>query len=239
MGRVIVQGAVIAASSLLLEGPWRQGVFLGSIGFEMVAIVWLSRKPGAAPVHREHLVERVGLLSIILLGESVISLVAGLRGTEWDALGLATAMTGFLMLCAIWWIYFDSFEYLERAKRDRQGLLLVYTHALFLLGLGVLASMIGRAVRSDVGMADFRTLAISGMTLFYLGKQINYFYLFPPWRPNILVNSAICIGITIAATFLPRPEYALMGATLGMLVYSLSNLRWTLLKDVSVHVASR
>lgn len=239
MGRIIVVGGGVAASSLLFESPWRQVIFLSSIGFEMIAAVWLSRKPGSAPVHREHLVERVGLLSIILLGESVISMVAGLRGTDWDALGLATAMTGFLMLCAIWWIYFDSFEFLERAKRDRHGLLLLYTHAFFLLGLGVLASVIGRAIRSDLEMADFRILVVSGMALFYLGKQINYFYLFPPWRPNILVNSTVCIGITIAATYLPRPEYALMGATLGMLVYSLSNLRWTLPKDVSAHLASQ
>ncbi len=238
MGRVVALGAAIAASALLFESPLRQIVFLGSIAFEMVAAVVISLGASALPVHRSHLVERVGLLSIILLGESVISLVAGLRGIAWGPLSLAAAVTGFLMLCAIWWIYFDSFEFLERAKRDRHGFVLLYSHVLLLLGLGVLASTIGHAVRADTGMADFRTLLISGMALFYLGKQIGYFHVFPPWRVNILVNSAICIAITVASTFLPRAEYALMGATLGMLIYSLSNFRWTLPKDVSRHLES-
>lgn len=236
MALVVAIGAGIAAASLLFDSPLRQAVFLGGIAFEMVAAVAISRRPSVPPVHREHLVERIGLLSIIMLGESVISMVAGLRDIAWDAHSLTAALTGFLMLCSMWWIYFDSFEFLERAKRDRHGFVLLYSNLLLLLGLGVLASTIGHAVRSEIGMADFRILAIAGMTMFYLGKQISYFFVFPPFRKNIVINSAVCIAITTASTFLPRPEYALIGATLGMLFYSLSNFRWTLTKDVSAYL---
>jgi hypothetical protein len=93
--------------------------------------------------------------------------------------------------------------------------------------------MIAHAVRNDIGMTDFRMLAIPGMALFYLGKQIQYFWAFPPFRQGIITNTMVCLAITTASTWLPRLELALMGITGGLLFYVFSNLRWTLRKDVS------
>lgn len=44
------------------------------------------------PIHLEHLVERIGLRIIILLGESVISLASVLRGEECDAYNVVAAL---------------------------------------------------------------------------------------------------------------------------------------------------
>ena len=233
MGLVIVVGMAIALFSLLFGSPLRQVIFLGSIAGEMIATASFSTSNDVHPVHREHLVERVGLLSIILLGESVISLVGGLSGLEWDRFDLVAALTGFLMIGAIWWIYFDGFPLLERAKRIQYGFPLLYSHVLFLLGMGILSSLIRHAILNDVSMGEFRGLAIAGMTLFYLGKQISYYLAFPTIRRILVINTIVCISITIVSTFLPRPEYTLIGITMGMLFYVYSNFRWTLTQDVS------
>ena len=84
-------------------------------------------------------------------------------------------------------------------------------------------------------MGDFRILLITGMSLFYLGKQITYWVVYPLYRFNIIVNSLVCIGVTVLGAFLARPEYALVAATLGMLFYSFSNARRTLTKDASAY----
>ncbi|MEM6452251.1 MAG: low temperature requirement protein A [Cyanobacteria bacterium P01_D01_bin.105] len=233
MGMTILGGAAIALLSLLFSTPLRQIIFLGSISLEMFVTVYLSTNKDLTPIHREHLVERVGLLSIILLGESVISLVGSLSGLEWNQLDLVAALTGFLMIGAIWWIYFDSFPILEQAKRIQYGFSLLYSHVLFLLGMGILSSLIRHAILNDVSMGEFRGLAITGMTLFYLGKQISYYLAFPTIRRILMINTVICIGVTVLSTFLPRPEYMLIGITLGMLFYVYSNFRWTLTKDFS------
>ncbi len=117
MGMTVLGGMAIALFSLVFSSPLRQLIFLGSIGLEMIAIAQISTQRLTMPVHRSHLVERIGLLSIIVLGESVISLVSGLSGLEWNQYDMFAAVTGFLMIGAIWWIYFDSFNILERAKR--------------------------------------------------------------------------------------------------------------------------
>ncbi|NES01002.1 MAG: low temperature requirement protein A, partial [Symploca sp. SIO1B1] len=163
----------------------RQIIFLGSIGLEMIVTAYLSTSKELKLVHREHLVERIGLLSIILLGESVISLVGGLSDLQWDQFDLVAAITGFLMIGAIWWIYFDGFPLLEKAKGIKYGFPLLYSHVLLLLGMGILSSLIQHTILNDIAIKDFRWLAIAGMTLFYLGKQISYYLAFPIARTII------------------------------------------------------
>lgn len=236
MTALILLGIAISGASLVLDGATQQMVFSAGIVIEMVAAAIIGTKSTDVPVHREHLVERIGLLSIILLGESVISMVAGLRDIEWTPWSIGAAVTGFLMIVLIWWIYFDSFSTLERVKRITHGYVLLYSHVLFCLGLGALASLIGHVVLEDVGATDYRILAVSGLTLFYLGKQLVYWAVFPPFRINLLINSIVCIGVTVASTFLPRPEYALMGLTAGLFFYVFSNFKWTLTRDVSPYL---
>ncbi len=237
MGFTILGGAAIALLSLLFGSPLRPIIFLTGIGLEMIATARLSTDRELIPCHREHLVERVGLLSIILLGESVISLVGSLSGLDWNQLDIVAALTGFLIIGAIWWIYFDGFPLLERAKNIRYGFPLLYSHLLFLLGMGILSNLIRHAILNDLAMGEFRMLAISGMTLFYLGKQISYYLAFPTARQIIVINTVVCIGVTIVSTFLPRPEYTLIGITLGLFFYVYSNFRWTLTKDFSDFLA--
>ena len=233
MGMTILVGIVISAISIFFGSPIRQIIFLGGIALEMIATAYISTRRNLLSVHRSHLVERVGLLSIIILGESVISLVSGLSGLDWNQFGILAALTGFLMIGAIWWIYFDSFNTLERAKYIQYGFALLYSNVLSLLGLGILSSLIRHAILNDLAMRDFQLLAILGMSLFYLGKQITYYLAFPIFRINILINTIVCVSITIFSTFLPRPEYVLIGMTLGMFFYVYSNFKWTLTKDVT------
>ncbi|MEM9290472.1 MAG: low temperature requirement protein A [Acidobacteriota bacterium] len=229
-------GAAISGVALLFDGSLRSTIFLAGILFEMIAAVVISRRASVTSVHRSHLVERVGLLSIILLGESVISLVGGLKDVTWDPLNITAATAGFLMVGAIWWIYFDSFDILERTKRLEHGFVLLYSNVLFCMGLAMLANLILHAILDEIAMADFRILAIAGLTLFYLGKQITYYYVLPIYRPNILINSTVCLAITVASTFLSRPEYALVGMTFGLFFYVYSNIRWTLTKDATEYL---
>ena len=232
----IALGAIISGASVFFDSPYREGILIGGILFEMIAAVFIGRKVKVDPIHKEHLVERVGLLAIILLGESIISLVGGLRDITWDQHNMMAALTGFLMIGSIWWIYFDGFPIMERIKKMKQGLLLVYSQIFLAMGFVILANLIRHAILGDLYMEDFRILAITGLVFFYLGKQIIYYASIPPYRINIVINSTVCVAITIAATFLPKPEYALIGMTLGTFFYTYSNLKWTLTKDASAYL---
>lgn len=57
--------------------------------------------------HFDHIRERYGLLTIIVLGESVLAVSIGVSEVGWDASSMATASFAFLAAVSIWWTYFD------------------------------------------------------------------------------------------------------------------------------------
>lgn len=238
-GLIILFGTGISVISIFIETPLREIILVSGILVEMLGIYIVStrnlEKP--KPVHREHLVERVGLLSIILLGESIISLTGTLRNVNWDILSIVAAVTGFIMIGLIWWIYYDSFYVVERIKSMTNGFPMLYSHLFLAIGFVILANVIRHAILNDLNMNEFRILAITGMSFFYIGKQTVYVVFLPPYRKIMTINTLVCIFITIGSTFLPKIEYALVGITIGMLYYTLANFKFTLTKDISEYVS--
>lgn len=237
-GLIILFGTGISAISVFIETPLRETILVSGILVEMLGIYIVSKRNSEKlkPVHREHLVERVGLLSLILLGESIISLTGTLRTVNWDILSIVAALTGFIMIGLIWWIYYDSFHVMERIKSMTNGFPMLYSHLFLALGFVILANLIRHAILNDLNMKEFRILAITGMSFFYIGKQTVYVVFLPPFRKIMTINTLVCIFITIASTSLPKIEYALVGITMGMLYYTVANFKFTLTKDISEYV---
>lgn len=235
-GTAFILGAFISGSSLFFDSPLKYILLYAGMLFDLLYPIYKKAHSSKLPIHLEHLVERTGLLVLILQGEAMISLVSSLQNVVWTPLSMGAALCGFIMTVSIWWIYFDSFHRLERANQTLTGNSILYSHLLLCMGLILLANVIRHAILQDLDNPYFAFLAITGMCLFYIGKQIPYYILFPNVRFNIILNSVVCVSITIASTFLPRTEYTLLGMTLAMIFYSVSNLLWVLRKDVSVYL---
>ncbi|MEO0348279.1 MAG: low temperature requirement protein A, partial [Pseudomonadota bacterium] len=186
----ILIGAAITGSAIFAEGNIKFTLFYSGIIADMVLQIRLHQKTKKLPVDRKHLVERIGLLAIIILGESVISIISSLSDqSSWDIYDIIATISGFTMIWAIWWIYYDSFHNLERAKKIKDGNILVFTHLFLCMGLIILATLIGHSIKCDLDQTTFRMLAITGMCCFYLGKQIIYFVCFPPFGNMIIINT--------------------------------------------------
>ena len=62
-----------------------------------------------APPDAAHLPERFGLFTLILLGDSVIAVMHGMKGQEtWSLAAATSAFLGMAMAFALWWLYFDG-----------------------------------------------------------------------------------------------------------------------------------
>lgn len=226
VGTVFAVGAVISLSSVLLDPPWSYLVFYAGIVFDMTALVLLKRRLHVVPAHTPHLVERVGLLTIIMLGESVISISAALADIAWNPTNVIAAVSGFVMVSAIWWIYYDSFYLLEQRKLKTEHSIL-YSHFFLFIGLAILASLIRHAILDDLDPVDFRQLAAAGTVLFFLGKQYGYYMEVPELRPYLLSNTAAVFALTALVLMLPLGlEATLVGMTATMICYVLLNLRY-------------
>lgn len=227
MGVTILIGGAISLASIMMPHGLRELFFYGGIAVEIVLQLCMSREAKAFPVHRKHLAERIGLLAIIVLGETVISIVGTLSGAEEiHGFGIVSAVAGFVLIAQIWWIFYGSLHRLESAKGIKTGNVMILSHLVFYVGLIFLANLVRHAINQDLDQQTFAVMAIVGMTFFYLGKQIPYIVAFPPYRFGIIVNSVVCIGITAIAALLPRTEYSLIVMCLGMIVYVQMNVRW-------------
>jgi low temperature requirement protein LtrA len=103
-----VSVAVILASAFLPATP-RLVVWAGLAVAWIVGIVLAARssRVGLGLTPTDSLVERFGLFTIIVLGEVVIGVVAGLSAAERDAKTIVTGMLALWMGFGFWWIYFD------------------------------------------------------------------------------------------------------------------------------------
>jgi low temperature requirement protein LtrA len=226
LGIVFAAGAAISLSSVLLEPPWSYLVFYAGILFDMAALVLLNRRLHVVPAHTSHLVERVGLLTIIMLGESVLSISAALAHIAWNPSNVMAAVSGFVMVSAIWWIYYDSFHLLERRKLTT-GHSILYSHFFLFVGLAILASLIHHAILGDLDPGDFRKLAAAGTVLFFLGKQYGYYMEVPELRPYLVTNTAAVFALTALVLMLPLGLGGMLaGITATMICYVLLNLRY-------------
>ncbi|MGZ8292213.1 MAG: low temperature requirement protein A [Telluria sp.] len=226
VGWVTLAGATISLASILFPAPQRYVVFYLGILFDLVAFIcFLPRRLQGIPVHTEHLIERVGLLTLILLGESVISLSAGLANITWTMERLVTAATGFVTISSIWWVYFDSFHLLSKQKLAT-GLSVLYSHFFVFIGLSILASLIRHAILDDMQVSDFRVMSVIGTVCFFIGKQYAYFMERPELRPQLVVNTLVVFVLTGFALLLPRTSYILLGLTATVICYAFLSLRY-------------
>lgn len=226
VGRVVVAGATISLASILFPAPQRYVVFYLGIVFDLLAFMFfLRRRLEAIPVHTDHLVERVGLLTIIILGESVSSLSIGLANISWTVQRLLTAATGFVMVSSIWWVYFDSFHLLTERKLTT-GHSVVYSHLSVFIGLSILANLIRHAIFDDMALFDFRVLSVIGAVSFFLGKQYAYFMERPELRPQLIVNTLAAFALCGFALLLPTTGYILLGLTSAVICYAFLSLKY-------------
>ncbi|MEV7414472.1 low temperature requirement protein A [Streptomyces sp. NPDC089919] len=98
--------ALLWAGSAAVPTPWRFPVWGVLLAAEMILLLTARGTGIPGRVHIGHLVERVGLFVIIVLGESVLALITS-TDHAWSAAAGVVAVLGFLLLAALWWSYFD------------------------------------------------------------------------------------------------------------------------------------
>jgi low temperature requirement protein LtrA len=161
--------------SLLFPAPERYWVWAFALAIEIAAPIVGWRLIPSGPVDPRHAPERLGLLTIIVLGESVFAVVLGVNDVRWSAGAILAALGGFLCAAAFWWIYFEfvnpeyAFATLRRRGRILRGLVFVYSNypviaGLAALGIGAKLAILaagGESAYDDSGWVVCAGLALS------------------------------------------------------------------------------
>ena len=163
-------GAALWLLSVFVPEPARYVLWGVALVIELSA-PWVGRRQIVkAPVHASHLVERFGLFTLIVHGESVVRVAQGVADVDdWTTATLAAAGGGFLLVAGLWWLYFDRID--EGAVRSvLRGLVWNYTHLPLLAGLVSVAVGTEYAIRDAAGgqLERSTTAALGVGTALYL-----------------------------------------------------------------------
>ncbi len=222
-----------------LDAPerfWIWGIAL----FVEIATPLLSRRHDhELPPHPEHLPERFGLFTIILMGESLVAIMRGIESQEtWTPPAASAAFFGMALVFGLWWWYFDGAHAAKerhiRSARDFR-LFRLWSYAHFPLYLGVATVSIGverviglnRGAILTRGEAWLLAAAATGMMVSLAviaatsdkarsSRSVAGFLI-----PHCVVASAILLLPVIALPLVPH-FFVIMLAALAVLQVALS-----------------
>lgn len=139
----------------------KRWLFLIMVVAELLVPV-LAERGHQTPWHSHHIVERYGLFTIIVLGETIAASTVAVKSAldEHDALGelLPIAAGGLLIVFAAWWIYF-AVPMHERLTSNREAIPWGYGHVLIFGSGAAIGAGIEVAVEHAVGKAHISQLA--------------------------------------------------------------------------------
>jgi len=167
-------GLSIAALSLLFEPPLRYLVLYAGISIEIITPLVSRNILKTVPVNSHHLPERYGLLTIILLGESVVMIASALSESSWTAYTIGAAIAGFLIIATVWWLYFTLMEEDLLGKALGTGQHIIYGHLFVYAGLSILAVFIGFSVAPALTFYHHLVLLTVGFTISCIGFIIIF-----------------------------------------------------------------
>ncbi len=162
-------GAGLWVVSVFFEPPvmyalWGAGLFID------MATPWAGQKMlSKVSVHSSHLPERLGLLSIIILGEAVLGIVTGSKEVDWSVQSIAAGFSGFVLLCSVWWLYFETLEHALMGKEMKSGQLTIYGHLPIYIGLATMAAGVLHGITG--GLPETALLLGGGLLLIVLPMQ--------------------------------------------------------------------
>ena len=137
-----------------LDAPERFWIWGAALLVEIATPILCARHDHELPPHPEHLPERFGLFTIILMGESLVAIMRGIESQEtWTPHAASAAFSGMALVFGLWWWYFDGAHAAkERHIRNARDFRLfrVWSYAHFPLYLGV--ATVGIGVERVIGL---------------------------------------------------------------------------------------
>jgi low temperature requirement protein LtrA len=216
---------------LAIPSAWRGPGFLLLAAGELTVPVWAERSTRPTAWHPDHIAERYGLFTLIVLGECVLAATITVQAaTRTRGLSASLAMVaagGLVLLFALWWCYFDrpAGEGLRASPRSAFGwgywhLLVFASLAAVGAGLQVVAETVGHHGHLSDQAAALSLAVPVGLFLVVLGLLHSWVYRHRGERA-VARFSVTAVLVVVAAVATPPLPLALTVALIGLVAAGL------------------
>jgi low temperature requirement protein LtrA len=192
-----------------------------------IAVPALAERRGRPVWHPEHIAERYGLFTLIVLGESVLSATLALEAAFTDTdhpVGLVTlGIAGLVILFSMWWIYFEQPAH-ERLTSLRASLRWGYGHYFVFASAAATGAGLAVAVDFDLHVAHVGDLVAALATTVPVAVFVLVVWLLHLDHERMRRVSAafpVAAVLIVATSFAPAPIHltaVVMAVLTGLLV---------------------
>jgi low temperature requirement protein LtrA len=225
-GVVACQAGWIAL--LLFPRDWWVGGFGVLAPAELLVPAW-AESAGRTPWHPHHIAERYGLMTIIVLGESVLAATVAIQSVL-DAPLMTTSLAGLivgavLILFSMWWVYFEHPGHLLLSS-NRAAFQYGYGHLIVFSAIAAVGAGLSVAVDQAAGRTHLSTVAAGAVVAVPV-----VLYLTSVW---VLLHRPLDRRPVSAAAFLLAAAFVLGAAASAAAVFLIGVLMCALLVVLSL-----
>ena len=191
-------------------------LFALGVVIELCVPVFAERQR-ATPWHRHHMMERYGLLNIIVLGETLLAASIAVRHSVGEHAAPAIiqiAITALVILFSLWWLYFSREDHLADDNR-RHAFYWGYGHLLIFLGGAAVGA--GIAVQVDIATHHASVEATTGHWAVALPAAL---YVFGLWlvRDRVILRAKPHWLLPVMALLIAATPLAFGSETVAVLL---------------------
>lgn len=205
--------------STALPSPWTLALWGFAIALD------LATPPLSAGIHRRvptdsaHVPERFGLFTLIVLGELVVAVGAGVVDARWNPDAVAIAVGGFAMAACLWWLYFERLTAQELRRRPSSTLIFAYAHIPLLGALMFVASGVGILIKAEPAAGRAGTLALClGAATFLLALIAVHRQLNVSLWASVARARGLAVVALLGLAWLSTTPVAVVGVSCAVLV---------------------
>ncbi|WP_349898173.1 low temperature requirement protein A [Parafrigoribacterium soli] len=211
--------AVLLAAGAWLGGPAQTWLWLAALVYDAAAVFFSSSRGDFRVNSTAHAAERFGLVVILALGESVVSMGTGLRGVEIGGALIAGVFLAVAGNIVVWWLYFHRFSNAvkdalqTRSAKRLEDATLIYTFAHFPIVAGILLTAAG--IESAMPhIAEWQGIGLFGAIAIGTGGSLILLATVAIWHR--VTGRILIFRIAVAIAFIPA---AMLAAQLPPIAY--------------------
>jgi low temperature requirement protein LtrA len=132
-------------ASVFVPTPWRFILWGLGVVLDFATPLSAGKRVAQVPPNMAHTTERIGLFTIIVLGESIVSVVGGVSELTWTPTSMAIALLGLSIAFSFWWMYFDTVDKspLHAMRKGNMKIALTWLYSHLPLAVGLTATGVG------------------------------------------------------------------------------------------------
>jgi low temperature requirement protein LtrA len=203
-----IGGPALIVVGAFFDSPVQEAIWAVALLADYLGVL-IGRAQGWR-VSPGHFAERHGLVIIIAIGESIVSVGAG-AGKDLDAGIIAAGLLGIVVACALWWQYFDVVAVVaERKLTEATGAVRAaqardsysYLHLPMVAGIILFAFGVKKVLAKTDHALDSvpATALLGGLALYYLAHVAFRLRNVRTLATRRVVTAAVLLGLIPLAT---------------------------------------